>query len=217
MSQVCVISYEDKLPKQQILNVADCSIVYSGALESRRKLRRFLNRYGIERAVVCGDAPDFVLPEMERTKVKIHTGEHLMQCVYPKLISRAAKIYRKCDNCTVYDTCADGKTLQIIACAASYFKNVALKTCVDAQSLADEVMYSMGLALKLGEGGGVGIIRSGSGGMQKIKVDLTHRTATVFADKNNVKISPSVAEAIAGDDIDENVLERLKLKIYSLC
>ncbi len=217
MNKISVISYDNNLPKFKSECVAGCEIIYSGPQISRRKLRRFISRYGINRAVVSGDVPDFVLPELSRAGVCICTGERLMRCIYPKLISRAAKLYKTCDSCTVYDEAADDETLRIIECAAMHFKNVALSTCQDASHLADEVMNSMGLALKIGEGGGVGIVCKGKGGAQKVKVDLTHKSTTVFADENNYKITPSVAEAIAGDNIDVNVLERLKLKIYSLC
>lgn len=217
MGKISVISYNDNFTKPQSAHIAEQEIIYSGPLNSRRKLKRFISRYGIDRAVVKGNAPDFVLPELARAGVSLCTGERLMRSIYPKLISRAAKLYKTCDSCTVYDESADGETLRIIECAAMHFKNVALCTNADAQYLAEEVMSSMGLALKVGECGGVGVVCAGYGGAQKVKVDLTHRSTTVFTDENKSIITPSVAEAIAGDNIDIHVLERLKLKIYSLC
>ena len=217
MSKISVISYDNNCFEHKSECVAGCEIIYSGPQISRRKLRRFISRYGIDRAVVSGDVPDFVLPELLRAGVSLCTGERLMRCIYPKLISRAAKLYKTCDSCTVYDESADDETLRIIECAAMHFKNVALCTQAESTHIAEQVMSSIGLALKLGECEGVGIVYRGKGGTQKVNVDLTSGSTTVFADENNSIITPSVAEAIAGEDIDLHVLERLKLKIYSLC
>ncbi len=217
MNRISVISYDNNLSKFKSECVAGCEIIYSGPQISRRKLRRFISRHGIDRAVVSGDVPDFVLPELSRAGVSLCTGERLMRCIYPKLISRAAKLYKTCDSCTVYDESADDETLRIIECAAMHFKNIALCTKADSAHIAEQVMDSIGLALKFGECAGVGIVHRGKGGDQKVKVDLTSASTTVFIDENNCIITPSVAEAIAGEDIDLHVLERLKLKIYSLC
>lgn len=216
MDKICVITY-DEPPHVEYGYVAGREIVYAGAISTRRRLRRFISRHQISRAVIAGDAPGFVRGELEKAGIALCTGEKLMQAVYPGLISRAAKLSKDCDSCTVYASAADGQTLEIIKCAASFFRYVSLSTDSDADHLAEEVLDSMGLALKIGDAGGVGIVCSGKGGRHQLKVDLTGRSTTTFCDENRSIITPSVAEALAGDDLDGNVLERLKLKIYSLC
>ncbi len=217
MGVISVISYGSTPSKGTVEYIAGQEVLCVGALVSRRKVKRFIARHGIDRAVLTGTALGFALAELERAGVKICTGEKFMSAVYPKLIARAAKMDKSCFSCTVYDSAADAGTLDVIKCAAALFRHVSLCTEADATALAEEVMESMGLALKLGEAGGVGIVCSGRGGRQRVRVDLTGRSTTVFIDENRTAITPSLAEALAGDDLDGDVLDRLKLKIYSLC
>ncbi len=218
MAKISVISYNESPSKITAECIAGHEVLYINAPNSRRKFRRILARNGIDRTVLIGPAPEFALPELERAGVKVCTGERFMQAIYPRLMSRAAKIDRDCDSCTVYDSAADGRTLSIIKCAANFFRYVSLCTGSDsADYLAEEVLDSTGLALKLGELGGVGVVCSGKGGGQRIKIDLTASTGTTFFDENRSIITAPLAEALAGGDLGDDVLERLKLKIYSLC
>lgn len=217
MGKISIISYESSPFKEKAEYIAGQEVLRVGGPASRRKLRRFISRNNVDRAVLTASAPDFALSELRKAGVKICTGSGIMHAIYPRLIARAAKMDKSCRSCTVYDCRADERTLEVIRCAAMLFRHVSLCTPSDASYLADEVMESMGLALKLGDGGGVGIICSGRGGEQRVRVDLTDSSTTVFTDENHIPVTPSLAEALAGDNLDGDVLDRLKLKIHSLC
>ena len=218
MEKISVISYKESPCKIHTRYIAGQEITYIYSPKSRRRLRKYLSGCGTEKVVLSGEVPAFVLDVLKKAEIKICTGEKLMRSVYPQLISRAAKMNKECDFCTIYDESADINTLEVIKCASNYFKHVSL--CSDAPDtsyVAEQIMEMTGLALKIGESDGVGIVCSGRGGKQKIKVDLTNGSKTVFADSERNIISPSLAEALAGEDFSGDVLDRLKLKIYSLC
>lgn len=218
MEKISVISYKENPCKIVTQYPAGQEVTYIYSPKSRRRLRKYLNGCGASKAVISGEVPAFVMDVLRKAEIKICTGANIMRAVYPQLISRAAKMNKDCDFCTVYDDNADGTTLEIIRCAASHFKHVSLCTkAPEAAYLAEQVMDMTGLALKIGESDGVGIVCTGRGGRQKVKVDLTENSKTVFADDNKNIISPSLAEALAGDDLSGDVLDRLKLKIHSLC
>lgn len=218
MEKISVISYKENPAKTVTQYIAGQEVTYIYSPKSRRRLRRYLNGCGAEKAVLLGEVPQFVTDVLRKAEIKICTGESLMRTIYPQLISRAAKMSKDCNCCTVYDKNADGDTLEIIKCAASHFKYVSLcSEREDVTHLAEQIMDMTGLALKIGESDGVGIVCSGRGGRQKVRVDLTESSKTVFFDTERNIISPSLAEALAGDDLGGDVLDRLKLKIYSLC
>lgn len=218
MENVSVISYNDDEQKMCRRYAAGHEVTYIYSPRSRRKLRRLLSSSRTEAAAVLGDAPDFVEDVLKKAEISVCTGEKLLGCVYPQLISRSAKMDGKCAWCTVYDEVGDEKTLDIIKCASQYFRYVSLCTSSpDASNIAEKIMDMTGLALSFGEGDGVGIVRTGCGGAQKIKIDLTAKSKTLFCDANRNIIPPSLAEALAGDNIDNAVLSRLNLKIHSLC
>ncbi|MBR2476595.1 MAG: hypothetical protein IKB50_00490 [Clostridia bacterium] len=215
MSVIAVISSGDKVEISSV-SVEGADIIYVKGLNTRRRLKRFISRNKVNRAVIRGEVPAFTVAELEKRGIELYTGKELMQVIYPLMISRAAKISGNCENCTVYDTDLDGITLDIIKCAAAHFRYVSLETEEDASYIATEILSSTGLALKLGASGGVGIIRSGDGGNHDITVDMRGCGNTVFADEKKRFFTADVVEAILGEKIEKGVLERHKIKIHSL-
>ncbi len=218
MENISVISYNAQPCKITTQSHGDKSVLYIQSPKSRRRLRKYLKGNDIGGAVISGEVPGFVYDVLRKCEIKIYTGEGFMHAVYPKLIARAAKMNKGCDFCTVYDDGTEEELLEIIKCAAKHFRHVSLcTTSENTKELAEAVMDATGLALGFGEGDGVGIVCGGRGGRQKIKVDLTALSKTLFSDSGKAIISPPLAEALAGDRIDEGVMDRLKLKIHSLC
>ena len=168
------------------------------------------------KAVIQGKAPEFVKGELLTRGIDVCTGEAFLKSIYPKLISRMAKLNSDCRECTVYDDMADEFTVEVVLCASSYFKQVSLYTPCSCDHIADKVMDMTGMALKLGHGKGVKILCRGNG-CNGAELDLTTKSQATFYHENNRIISPSLAEAIADNNLDGDVLKRLKLKIHSLC
>lgn len=217
MSKIAVISYADGGRKNGKTVIAGKEVSYIYRPRNRRRLKRLLSADGIEKAALVGNAPDYAIDVLNRKGIKIFTGERFLNCVVVRLIAGGAKLGGN-GFCTLYDDFADEKTVEIIKSASDYFKNISLCTASDnIDWIYDEIIESTGLALSNGEFGGVGIVRSGIGGGQRVKINITSASGALFSDENGNSVTPSVAEAVAGDELDENVLERLNLKIRSLC
>lgn len=216
MGEIAVISYLEHAGKIERKEIAGRTVTYIYAPKSRRRLRRFLSSGTFERAAILGDAPVFAADTAKKAGIKICTGENFLSCVRNELIAKAAECGMG-GFCTVYDDFADRQTVETIIYASSFFRNVALCTAGNDDWIYDEIMHATGLALSFGEFDGVGIVRTGRGGRQKIKIDLTPMSRTLFSDASGNVIPPSLAEAIAGDGADKNILKRLNLKIRSLC
>ena len=216
MDRICIISW-DKLHKPETEYICGIPLLRTGALRTRRRIRRFIMHNRIDGAVMEGDTPDFAISELERASVPVFTGERLMEVLYPAFISRAAKLGKGIDTCTIYTTSVTHRTVEIIRCAAAHFRHVALCTDDDAEHPVRELMDSMGLTLKIGDSGGVGIICSGTHPKSLLTIDLTSACTATFADENRRIITPAIAEALAGENLDGDILTRLGLKINSLC
>lgn len=212
MGRISVISYGD----YDFSHLSDDGILTVSNVLSRRKLRRYISRNSISKAVVKGDAPDFVYSELSRAGVGLCKGEEFVKAIYSKLISRLAKVSGDLNVCTIYDDVADEFTLKVIKCAAEYFRYVALSTPQNADFIAEEIMESTGLSLKLGDMGGVKILCRGNE-QCNTALNLTHRCSATFCDEKNRIISSDIAEAMAENDFSGDLLSRLKLKIHSLC
>ena len=212
MGRISVISYGDYdfsyLSNDRILTISN--------VLSRRKLRRYILRNGISKAVVKGDAPDFVYSELLKLGVSLCKGDEFVKAIYQKLISRLAKVSGDLNVCTIYDEVADDFTLKVIKCASDYFRYVALSTPQNADFIAEEMMESTGLSLKLGDMGGVKILCRGNAD-KNTALNLTRHCSATFCDEKNRIISSDIAEAMAENDFDGDLLSRLNLKIHSLC
>lgn len=212
MGRISVISYGE----YDFSHLSDNGILTISNVLSRRKLRRYILRNTISKAVVKGDVPDFVFPELSKLNVSLCTGGEFVKAIYPKLISRVAKVSGDINICTVYDNVADGFTLDVIKCAASYFRYVALCTPENADFIAEEIMEDTGLSLKFGDMGGVKILCRGN--MEKTpELSLNKNCTVTFCDEKNRIISSDIAEAMAENDFSGDLLARLNLKIHSLC
>lgn len=212
MGKAAVISYLNATGKTEKKEIAGAEAIYIYSPKSRRKLRRFLSVNEIERAAILGDAPPFVGDVLEKNGVRVCTGERFLLRSAGKLIEKAAAL-GKGGFCTVYDDIADGETVEIIKYASLYFKNVSICTAENFDRIYDEIMDATGLALTGREYGEVGIVRTGNGGGQRIKIDLTSESKTLFSDALGNIVQPSVAEAVTDGAESKNIF----LKIRSLC
>jgi len=183
---------------------------------SKRFLRRALARHNIDRAVLDGDMPEYVTDELEKSFIRVYDGQKLARMLLPEFISRAAKQDRRNQTCTIYDDTLDEESMDIINLASLKFRYVSLCTqCARAYEVAHIIQGLTGLSLKIGESkGGVAIVRTGKGGDQDIKISLSDLHKTVFVDEKKRKIPAPLAEAIAGNEFGEDILDKLHLKIY---
>jgi hypothetical protein len=220
MGKICVISKgKDKVIKGgevHLKRVCDEEVVYLKLLGGgRRYLRRTLLKEKVDRAVKDGEIPLFAEEELERAGIKIFDGKSIMPLALPLFLSRAAKMDRENDKCTVYDENADHKTIEIIEMAGERFRFVSFcSKSANAKNLAAKLMADTGIALKLGEyRSGVAIVVAGEGGEQKTKINLNNFNDALFVDHHKNKLTPALAEAIVGIDATADMIKEKKLKV----
>ena len=216
MGTISVMSYGLDSEKPKVLNCGDQEIIYVSDLCKKGRLKRFISKNKVDRVVLKGSPPKFIEKELEKAGVTLCTGENFVKSVYEKLIRRTFKTLSDFDTCTVYDTEAGDFTLNVIVCASKYFRHVSLCAPADNGRIFQDVMDLTGMALKNGDIGGVKILCRGEDN-DTAHLNLTKLCKATFLHDSAVVFTPDIAEAMAKGDFSGDVLERLNLKINSLC
>lgn len=220
MGNIAVISYAEKVHKGRFKKDTVCGEeIFSINIKKKgkRQLKRALERYNIDRAVIEGTTPDFVQNVLSEKDIKICNGKAFIKKLLPTLLARASKYDINVSFCTVYAEKADSQTAEIIKEASKRFRFVSLcSEDVNSESIAYYIMEETGLALDFSEyENGTAVICNGTGGNQSIKIDMVSFKGIVLTDENSRKISVPLAEAICGEQKTIGDM-KMKLKLYKI-